>query len=177
MILLEHVPREGMAFRCFDYLPQDLARDEVNETVTDRVKIAFSLTRDSDGYPPADWEHLWAIRRGENEYELDNVPFFAKGVSSGDLVSVTSDQDQLKFGMVLKYGGHSTLRVIVFDSSQKESIRSDLAKLGCETEGSHLPDLFAVDVPPNVELASVIGYLVNKAEEDTLDYEESAVRY
>src|ERR1700755_1092034 len=135
-----------------------------------RVKIAFPLSRDEDDYPPADREHLWAIARGDR-YEIDNVPFFVKGVSAGDLVAAHKDGEQLIFDRVIDFGGHSTIRVVMYDLAQKERIRRKLAQLGCESEGSHLPKLFAVDVPPTVNYAEVIALLAEEADKVILDYE------
>lgn len=150
----------------------------MNAKVQDRVKITFPLTRGSDDYPPADWEHLWAIPRGVDQYELDNIPFFAAGVSAGDLVAAHQDgDDQLIFDKVLQPGGHSTVRVVMFNTEEKEKIRSELAKLGCESEGSHLPKLFAVDVPAAVSYAKVISFLAEKADENVLDYEEASIQH
>jgi len=147
-------------------------------TIPDRVKIAFHLIRDAEDYPPADWEHLWAIRRGEDHFELDNIPFFAKEVAAGDLVAAQrDDEDQLIFERVIQSGGHSTVRVIMFDPDQKAAVRRELEKLGCETEGSHLPNLFAVDVPPEVAYTDVMSFLKNEASKDVLDYEEAAIRH
>lgn len=149
----------------------------MNARFPDRVKIAFRLTRDADDYPPADWEHLWAIPRGVDQFELDNIPFFAKGVASGDLVAAHHDDDQLIFDRVLQPGGHSTVRVIMFEADQKAAVRDELAQLGCETEGSHLPNLFAVDVPPVVVYSDVIDRLTQKVDAGILDYEEAAIRH
>ena len=150
----------------------------MNAKVRDRVKIALPLTRSSDDYPPADWEHLWAIPRSTDRYELDNIPFFATGVSAGDLVAVRrGDDERLIFDRVVQYGGHSTVRVVMFDIDQKEKIRGELARLGCESEGSHIPKLFAVDVPASVNYAEVISFLAKKADEDVLDYEEASIQH
>ena len=149
----------------------------MNGAMKSRVKVSFRLTRDADDYPPADWEHLWAIPRDADQFELDNIPFFARGVASGDLVSARSDGDQLVFDQVTLSGGHSTVRVIMYDTSQKAAVRDELAKLGCESEGSHLPSLFSVDVPPTVDYANVISLLEGKAKADILDYEEAAIRH
>src|SRR5882757_7842392 len=92
----------------------------------DRVKIAFRLMRDEEDWPPADWEHLWAIPRGTQRYELDNIPFFVKGVACGDVVSAQSEDQGLVFDRVLLRGGHSTVRVIMYDLAQKQAIRDSL---------------------------------------------------
>lgn len=148
----------------------------MNGTPRNRVKIAFPLSRDSDDYPPADREHLWAISHGDR-YEIDNIPFFVKGVSAGDLVAAHNDGGELIFDRVLDFGGHSTVRVVMYDPAKKEAIRNKLAKLGCESEGSHLPNLFAVDVPPAVNYAEVISLLMKEADENILDYEEASIQH
>ena len=43
--------------------------------------VWFRLDQDEDGYPPVQTESVWAIPFGEGTYILDNVPFFAEGVS------------------------------------------------------------------------------------------------
>ena len=142
-----------------------------------RCKIAFRLTPDEDGYPPADWESLWAITRSDGCYEIDNIPFFARGVASGDLVSAHESLGQLVFEQVLQSGGHSTLRVIMTDLARKDEIRSRLLILGCESEGSHLPSLFSVDVPPDADYAAVSSLLAQEEDQGVLEYEEAALRH
>ena len=41
-------------------------------------KIMFRLAKDPDGYPPDDWETLWAYEVEPGLYSIDNVPFFAR---------------------------------------------------------------------------------------------------
>lgn len=142
-----------------------------------RVKIAVRIARGSDDFPPADWEHLWTVPCGVGQYEVDNIPFFATGISSGDVISAHTQDDQLIYDQVVRYGGHSTIRVAMFEVDQKEKIRKALARLGCETEGSHLPQLFAIDVPALVNYAEVIGYLEEKAADNLLDYEEASIQH
>jgi hypothetical protein len=50
-------------------------------------KIAFPLDRDEDGYPPDDVETLWGWETKPGLYCIDNIPFFVKGISPGDVVS------------------------------------------------------------------------------------------
>jgi hypothetical protein len=141
-----------------------------------RIKIALRLEQD-DGWPPVGWELLWAIPRVGDTAEIDNIPFFAKGLAAGDLVAFSRDADQLTFAGVLVPGGHSTIRVIMYELEQKEATREALQQLGCETEGSHLPSLFAIDVPPDVSYARVIELLDERAAAEVLEYEEAAIRH
>ena len=148
----------------------------MSTTDAGRIKIALRLEQE-DGWPPVAWELLWAIARVGDTAQVDNIPFFAKGLASGDLVAFSRDADQLTFAGVLVPGGHSTIRVIMYELEQKAATRETLHRLGCETEGSHLPSLFAVDVPPNVSYERVVEFLDERASADVLEYEEGAIRH
>ncbi|HDS0921950.1 TPA: DUF4265 domain-containing protein [Stenotrophomonas maltophilia] len=50
------------------------------------MKVAFKLPRGHDGYPPVDWENLWAIPLSDGSYRVDNVPFYVNLISSGDVL-------------------------------------------------------------------------------------------
>ena len=36
--------------------------------------ITFRLVHDADGYPPGDYEIMWARRLPDGTYEIDNIP-------------------------------------------------------------------------------------------------------
>jgi len=156
-----------------------------NSAPEDLVKVIFDLERDEDGYPPADYEHLWARPLGDNLYELDNTPFFVRGVSTSDVVVAEPDTDNnLRFKAVKTPSQHTTLRVIVFrETSDARAIeervrdlRTQLTNLGCSSELSHLPGLIAVDVPPEVSVESVTDVLAEGEARDLWEYEEAALR-
>ncbi len=56
------------------------------------VKVVVALEKDEDDYPPADYENLWATPVEEGLFRIDNIPFFAKSIALGDIVSVASDR-------------------------------------------------------------------------------------
>jgi len=138
------------------------------------VKVLFPLARDEDGYPPYGSESLWA-RPVADGYQLDNTPFFAEGVSSGDVVTVERDDGALVFRSVVRPSGHSTVRVLVRDPAEVPSVREELRALGCSTEGSHIPGLLAVDVPATVDYARLRRYLEDGAAGERWAYEEAAL--
>jgi hypothetical protein len=140
------------------------------------VKVSFRLEPDEDGYPPADWEDLWAEQVSNESYRLDNAPFFAKGVACGDLVRVQRDGRRLNYCEVLETQGHSTLRVIVFDVTLVRELRDRLLEMGCTTELSHVSRLISVDVPPKAALQPIIDMLALGEEEGKWEYEEAALR-
>jgi hypothetical protein len=63
----------------------------------DRVKVRFALDQDSDGWPLVASEGVWARACGDAEYELDNVPWFARGIALGDRVHVEPEEDAAGF--------------------------------------------------------------------------------
>lgn len=146
-------------------------------TNTERVKIAFRLEQDEDGYPPAGWETMWAIPLGGGRFRLDSIPFFAWLVSCDDVVRASPSEGMLLFDAVAEAGGHSTIRVIAFDDEVVPGLRVEQARLGCSTELSHVPCLFAVDVPPDVSCKGVIDLLSAHAAEGIVELEESCIQH
>lgn len=150
---------------------------------TDRLmeKIWFKIEQDEDGYPPVQIESVWATPVGRNVYRLENVPFFAKGVSFKDEVSVSEGPNGQKwYSDVVASSGHSTVRVIVYRNADSRPLEERVSELrqrfverGCVTELSHLPGLFAVDVPPTLSIETVRPLLEEGAASEAWDYEES----
>ncbi len=141
------------------------------------VRVSFRLLVDEDGYPPADWENLWAQPLGNDRYQLDNTPFFAVGVSLGDVVHAIDDGNRRVFHALSAPSGHSTLRVVIGDPSTLIPLRTRLAELGCASELSHIPNLIAIDVPPASSLAAVRAYLDEGQARAKWEYETSAIRH
>ena len=96
------------------------------------VKIQFELEQDEDGYPPYTVENLWALEQSDG-YELDNIPWYAKGVSCGDMIAASPDGDgRLTFNKVLRRSGNSTLRVWLSAAAvdQCRQVRNAIERLG-----------------------------------------------
>ena len=146
------------------------------------VKVGFKLEREDD-YPPADWEWMWATRLSDSAFKIDNIPFFAKLISWGDIVTAEQTDAGLIFKELVQPSGHSTLRVSVHrggrDDEQLralvEEIMQALRSLNCSAEVSHIPNLIAVDVPPEVNYQSVAAFLSQKESDGVLGYEEACL--
>lgn len=147
------------------------------------VKVGFRLDRDEDNYPPADWEWLWASRVSDSRFRVDNIPFFAKSISCGDIVAAERTNAGLIFRELVQPSGHSTVRVIVHRGDRSddqlravvEDVRQALRTMGCSAELSHIPSLIAVDVPPEVNYQSVAAFLSKKEGDGLLGYEEACL--
>jgi Domain of unknown function (DUF4265) len=149
-------------------------------------KVWFKVQQDEDGYPPVEVESLWAMPFDEGKYVLDNIPFFARGVSLRDMISVNQGADGHQwFCGVLNPSGHSTIRIVVFHNSSDPrpleervaELRARFTELGCSTELSYLVGLFAVDVPPSVLFSQVRPLLEEGRQLDRWDYEEANIRH
>ena len=156
----------------------------MSEKKGDLVRVRVQLDRDESDHPPADYEHLWARITVAGLYELDNIPFFAKGLRVQDLFSAESGEGgELIFSRVVCPSRHATLRVIVFRESPDKNpletrvveLRSALSQLGCSTELSHIPGLLAVDVPEGASLSLVTKALSDGERSELWEYEEAAL--
>jgi hypothetical protein len=148
----------------------------------DYVKIKVLLPKDErnpnrDVYES---ELLWARPVDAAAYVLDNIPFYAYGLSCEDVVaaSATNESHLLNFECVLRQGGHSTYRAIVSESlsEQKaadyEHLYHGLLDLGCRIERAD-SRLFAVDVPPQANIYAAYDVLLLGQEEGIWDFEEA----
>jgi Domain of unknown function (DUF4265) len=115
------------------------------------TKIRFPLSA-TDASMGVDAENLWAEELKPGVFRIDNIPFYAYGVSYCDVVSTVRIQDRLEFKAVITRGGHSTYRILIDDSEGFESERyvrlwRRLADLGCSCEVARRRWV-AIDVPP-----------------------------
>jgi hypothetical protein len=75
------------------------------------------------------------------------------------------------------------VRVIVHRESRNDDelravvggVRQALQAIGCSTELSHIPNLIAVDIPPDVNYQSVAAFLSQKEHDGLLEYEEACL--
>ncbi len=126
---------------------------------------------------------MWASRVSDSTFKIDNSPFFAKGVSAGDIVAAEQTSGGLVFRELVQPSGHSTVRVVVFRGGRNEGqlqalvaeLRESLKALGCSTELSHIPNLFSVDISPEVNYSSVSAFLTRKEADGVLEYEEACL--
>ena len=140
-------------------------------------KIWFELEQDADGYPPDKWEGLWADEVGPGLYRVDNIPFYVKGISSGDEVSAEVDADQLQFKKLVRATLNSVFRLYVSDAADMKNIRNQFRALGCESERSNLPKLVAIEIPGDIEFGPIGRLLEEGAASERWEYEEGVLRH
>lgn len=139
-------------------------------------KIFFNLEQDEEGFPPVGVESVWAIETNGGDFVIDNIPFYACQATLGDVVEVVSSHLGLRYVSTRKQSGNSLLRVVFFEGHDPTMLRSDLEKLGCSTELSHLQSLIAVNVPPTVLINDVRRLLDEGCGKGFWDYEEPILR-
>jgi hypothetical protein len=140
-------------------------------------KISFELEQDADGYPPDRWESLWASEEGPGLYRVDNIPFYAKGISSGDVVTALPNDGRLQFERVVRPSGNSVFRLYVSDVSDMQATRDNFRDLGCESELHSNPKFVAVEVPSAVTADPVDELLEAGAKSGRWEYEWGVLRH
>ena len=128
------------------------------------AKVLFRVPED-DG--SAQVETLWATSLGNDEYKLNNSPFYAYSVSWEVIVYAPYDsaEERPTFQRVLKKSGNRTIRVIfdppVEDRNTSDQVLQGLVALGCGYEGANR-GYMSINVPPGVELHHVRKNLIAK---------------
>ena len=146
--------------------------------MAEMVKVVFELEPDEYGWPPATAEGLWAHDLGEGRYRIDNVPWFTREVSDGDVVSAEPrDDGQLWFAGALERSGHATFRLMVSEQDDVKAVRDELRAEGIDSElhGLRLPQLISLDVPPSIDLGELHQRLEDGERSGRWEWEEGYV--
>ena len=135
-------------------------------------KVTFELEK-SDWHEHAT-ETMWAVLLTDNAYSLRNVPFYAYGVSYGDVVVAEAVYGENLFRRVFERGGHSTYRIfLIGEKSEKqfEQAWEPLRKIGCLYERA-TDYLVAADVPPETDIYEAYAALEKGQAAGVWDFEE-----
>jgi Domain of unknown function (DUF4265) len=148
-----------------------------NPLIENATKVVVDLGVDQwHGYAQ---ESLWAKRVGPGEFEVQNTPFFAKGLAYLDVVSAMPKGELLVIDRVIAPTTHSTYRILINDACREpsESLLEQLSKLGCTYEsfrGSGWT-LYAYDVPPQ-SIEAVYAVLREGLARKVWDFDEGVFR-
>jgi hypothetical protein len=134
-------------------------------------KILLTFKDDEGNYQT---ESVSATKQGEY-YRIDNIPFLAPNIALHDVVSVEEVDGALYFEELIEASNHSTIQMIIFNDSEVSQIGKELEALKCSWEGSHLKNLIAIDVPPNVSYQVVKEYLGKGEKENQWSYKEACL--
>jgi hypothetical protein len=110
---------------------------------------------------PGHYEQVWTRTEDQLRFELCCIPFFTYGQSLGDVLEVTPGTGQHR---VHAKSGHRTIRFAHTDDRQAheghQSLHGALVnQVGCAVEFRSNGHYGAIDLPPNVDAASVVALL------------------
>ena len=133
----------------------------MSESSEPNAKILFRVPNEDDG---ADVETLWAFDLGSDTYKLDNLPYFAYGVSWNDIILAPFDEDEQfpTFQRVISKSGNRTIRIffdVPFESDNETAdLLNTLVSIGCDFENAN-NKLVVLNIPATVELNEVAEQL------------------
>ncbi len=128
------------------------------------VQLVVPLERDAgEEGPEAEW--VWAEPLGAGRYRIESSPFFAYGISPGDVVRATETApgEPPELAELERKGGWRSRRIALgetWDLGSPEVMRflDGLMEMGCTYEGLP-PKLVALAIPPELDVAPVLERL------------------
>lgn len=138
-----------------------------------KMKKLFLNLEVIDGYPPVSMESIWAEVTEEGYLKVNNIPFYSKEVSFGDIVNVIQkEENYLLYDKTIIHSKNSTLRIVFFNESQKfkDKILTKLIDFGCESEAFNV-NFHAINIPIQVDIEEIYNFLDEFVETDDLDYD------
>jgi len=141
------------------------------------VKIGFYLEQDEDGWPPATRENMWAVDLGDGRYRIDNIPFYVRGISNGDLVAAITEEDgRLVFSELIEASSNSTFLLIVSNEDEVSDVRKMFRDLGCPS-GLASHGLISLHIPGSVTMKPVATLIEQGEEDGRWSFEEGVLRH
>jgi hypothetical protein len=139
------------------------------------VKIVFPLN--SSDWHGMNSERMWAQPLSDRLFVIENSPLYVLGIAFKDVVTATGEPNgQLIFSEVISRGGHSNYQLVLekgISKQQFELFWRPIEALGCSYESSIDPeDVFAVDVPPEVDVYAVYALLQQGEREGIWEFGE-----
>jgi hypothetical protein len=151
--------------------------DNQMNTSDNRFKVLFRFY--SDLFDEEMVETMWAtsVDAEKGLYKLDNIPFYAPSVASGDIVFAEFDdaEEMLTYRSTKEHWGNSTIQVALMDKSiEINEIREIFAKLGCVSEKVN-EGYFSMEIPFSVDYKKIKYELDQLEEKETIGYAESSL--
>jgi hypothetical protein len=147
-----------------------------------RNAIQVDVQLDPDSWHGTNTEGIWTrlVKPLADRaiVEVDNIPFFAKSLSLGDKICIRFHHCRVTIDGVVERGGHSTYRVFFEKQSIAVSKMLDIIKaMGCDWERTKFRggELYALDIPPEVDIYNVYQILEAGQREGSWLFEEGYV--
>jgi len=139
------------------------------EKFNGHVHLLVQLEPDEDGYPRYSTEEVDARALGDDLYEIQGIPVFARSLARGDIVRVAEREGSLWVHEVAKESTHATIRVLPWDTSIQAEIVGEFNEIGCLAYWTRY-GMVAIDVPEE-EIKNAITRLDNGQEAGRWDYD------
>ena len=141
------------------------------------VKILFRFY--SDILDKETSETMWAevVDLNKGYYKIDNIPFYAPLIASGDIVFAEHDEDELMltYRKTIEYSGNSTIHVIIMDDNHEiNAIRKIFEDLNCPSE-RYSNKYFALEIPFDVNYLPMKSKLDEMEKTEIISYAETSL--
>ncbi len=115
-------------------------------------KIIFALDI-KDGWPPVSSEGVWCEKVGNN-FRLNSIPFFIKGLAFGDEFVATPDDvnNHIFEYKVIKESGHSVVWLMNIENIDLSEYIAEIENFCCNAEVLKQFKIYSIDIPPNINL-------------------------
>ena len=129
----------------------------------EHVRVEFRVPNQEGG---VDVETMWAQPHGDDLYKLDNSPFYAYGISNGDIFRAKYEPNMELpiFTSIYKKSGNRTLRVMFTKEEVKGSISQlvlqYLDEMECPYEGADA-SFYAITIPADTDLFEIATFLTD----------------
>jgi Domain of unknown function (DUF4265) len=122
-------------------------------------KVRWPLEQDEDEWPPYPVESIWCAQVEGNHFRLINVPYFAKDVAWGDVVSAKGDDELWWFERVVQRSGYATVHISSFDAEKTQRLLDWCKANAGILETAFNGKYFALGIPPAVAQADWMAFL------------------
>ena len=123
---------------------------------------------------------MWAADLGDGLARIDNNPWFARNIASGDVVRIRTDEDGVHwFAEKVEWSGNCAIRVVPFKAGalagSRQAVIDLFAPLSVDGEGIEQFGMVSLNIPPDVDLGAVKGLLHRGRDEGWWDFEEGCI--
>lgn len=144
----------------------------------EQVRVRFPVPDREEGFPPVDAEYLWCTPRNDGRFIVDNIPFYTREISLGDVVDVRKERgEELVFNQIVEASSNTTIRVFARSIAYVPELVASLGALGCDIEGGDIEGHLAISAPKTAQLEQLFAFLDRESSKGAVAFEESAVRY
>jgi hypothetical protein len=135
--------------------------------MSNSIKIRFRLREDELGPYPVGAENLWCELVG-GYYKIKNVPMFMLNLAYGDIVDIEEvGENEFQIIEVIETSGNSTVWIQI--NAERYKIIDKLKSFMCQVEGGAFEELYAINIPENIEWEPIGRYI------DSLDEKNEIV--